>query len=99
MIIGYGLCFGQNETKAISMGGIDRSLRKGNDDFPCQSQEFVLHHTAGTEAWGSIQATLLPSHAADSSASHLIREAVDRWNALATKGNSPSQTKDSLSSA
>jgi alpha-D-ribose 1-methylphosphonate 5-triphosphate synthase subunit PhnI len=75
MVIGYGLCFGQNETKAISMGGIDRSMRRGNDDYPCQSQEFVLHHTAGVDAWGSLRSLMIPSHTAFASELQLLRSA------------------------
>lgn len=78
MVIGYGLCFGQNETKAISMGGIDRAMRKGNDDYPCQSQEFVLHHTSGPDAWGMVTSQLLPDYTSFESEQQLIRQAISR---------------------
>ena len=42
---GYGLCFGQNETKAICMSMLDNSLRQPNANNPANSQEFVLYHT------------------------------------------------------
>ncbi|MCG8524893.1 MAG: carbon-phosphorus lyase complex subunit PhnI [Opitutales bacterium] len=78
LAIGYGLCFGQNETKAISMGGLDRSMRKGNDEFPCQSQEFLMYHCEAEEAWGGIQSHKLPNYTAFESDLNLIRQAVAR---------------------
>jgi alpha-D-ribose 1-methylphosphonate 5-triphosphate synthase subunit PhnI len=47
--IGYGLCFGHNETKAICMGMLDSSLRQPNDSNAANSQEFTLYHSEGVE--------------------------------------------------
>jgi len=50
--LGYGLCFGHNETKAISMAVLDRALMDEEVKSPTQDQEFVLLHTDGIEASG-----------------------------------------------
>ena len=61
MTLGYGLCFGQNETKAICMGILDRSMRV-NDEHPANSQEFVLYHTEGIESYGFTNHLKLPHY-------------------------------------
>jgi hypothetical protein len=50
--VGYGLCFGQKETKGICMGMVESALRTSNPDNPANSQEFVLYHTDVIEAYG-----------------------------------------------
>ncbi|RLB89999.1 MAG: carbon-phosphorus lyase [Deltaproteobacteria bacterium] len=50
--LGYGLCFGHNETKAISMAVLDRALMSKDPKSPTEDQEFVLLHTDGIEASG-----------------------------------------------
>lgn len=85
MAIGYGLCFGQNETKAISMGGLDRAMRKGDDQFPCQSQEFLMYHCEAEESWGSVHATKLPNHVEFESELNLVRQALKRLETRETK--------------
>jgi alpha-D-ribose 1-methylphosphonate 5-triphosphate synthase subunit PhnI len=50
--MGYGLCFGQNELKAISMAVLDRTMQMDVCESPAQDQEFVLLHTDGIEAMG-----------------------------------------------
>lgn len=76
--LGYGLCFGQNETKAICMGMLDRSMRIGGDGAPAISQEFVLYHTEGADAWGSIHGLKMPEQAVFMSELDLLRSAVAR---------------------
>lgn len=61
MTLGYGLCFGQNETKAICMGILDRSMRV-DDEHPANSQEFVLYHTEGIESYGFTNHLKLPHY-------------------------------------
>lgn len=75
--IGYGLCFGQNETKAICMGILDRAMRTGGD-APCQSQEFVLYHTEGIESYGFTNHLKLPHYVTFQSGLTNLREAVQR---------------------
>ena len=63
---GYGLAFGENERKAMSMALVDRSLQspelgeavKG----PAQDQEFVLYHSDNVEASGFVQHLKLPHY-------------------------------------
>lgn len=78
MSLGYGLCFGQNETKAICMGILDRSMRLGGDGAPAISQEFVLYHTEGADSWGSVNSLKLPAHVEFASDLTLLRAAVER---------------------
>ncbi len=80
MSIGYGLCFGQNETKAICMGILDRTMRTGGD-APCQSQEFVLYHTEGIESYGFTNHLKLPHYVTFQSGLNNLRHAVERRDA------------------
>lgn len=53
--LGYGACFGHNETKAISMAILDRALQKGMRDgpsTPSEDPEYVLLHVDGVDAMG-----------------------------------------------
>ncbi len=50
--LGYGLCFGHNEIKAISMAMLDQSMRADAPAAPAEDQEFVLTHVDGIESMG-----------------------------------------------
>jgi alpha-D-ribose 1-methylphosphonate 5-triphosphate synthase subunit PhnI len=53
--LGYGACFGHNETKAIAMAILDRALQKGRRDGPAnpsEDSEFVLLHIDGVDSMG-----------------------------------------------
>ncbi|MDX1934949.1 MAG: carbon-phosphorus lyase complex subunit PhnI [Capsulimonadales bacterium] len=52
--LGYGVCFGHNEVKAISMGTLERAIRGGRREgaAPAEDPEFVLYHTDGLESFG-----------------------------------------------
>jgi alpha-D-ribose 1-methylphosphonate 5-triphosphate synthase subunit PhnI len=60
--IGYGICYGQNETKAIAMGILDNSLEKGNAEYPTQDEEFVLYHIDSVESTGFISHLKMPHY-------------------------------------
>jgi alpha-D-ribose 1-methylphosphonate 5-triphosphate synthase subunit PhnI len=60
--LGYGLCFGQNEIKAISMAILDRCIRTKKPQCPAEDQEFVLYHTDGIEAMGFCNHWKLPHY-------------------------------------
>lgn len=60
--LGYGLCFGQNEIKAISMSVLDRCTRTTAPACPAEDQEFVLYHTDGIEAMGFCNHWKLPHY-------------------------------------
>jgi alpha-D-ribose 1-methylphosphonate 5-triphosphate synthase subunit PhnI len=63
---GYGLTFGHNERKAMSMSIVDRALRGrelgGEAMAPCQDEEFVLYHSDVVEASGFVQHLKLPHY-------------------------------------
>ncbi|THB77888.1 MAG: carbon-phosphorus lyase complex subunit PhnI [Desulfobacteraceae bacterium] len=63
---GYGLVFGQNERKAMSMSLLDRSLQSAEEGvevkYPAQDQEFVLSHSDNVESSGFVQHLKLPHY-------------------------------------
>ncbi|TDF94740.1 carbon-phosphorus lyase complex subunit PhnI [Paenibacillus piri] len=59
---GYGLCYGQNETKAIAMSILDKSLEKGDKTIPTQNEEFVLYHIDSVESTGFISHLKMPHY-------------------------------------
>ncbi len=63
---GYGLVFGQNERKAMSVSLLDRSLQNAEDGktvkYPGQDQEFILAHSDNVEASGFVQHLKLPHY-------------------------------------
>jgi alpha-D-ribose 1-methylphosphonate 5-triphosphate synthase subunit PhnI len=74
--IGYGLVFGQNETKAICMSILERGIRSGKTENPANNQEFVLYHTEGVEAMGFTNHLKLPHYVTFQSGLSNIRQAV-----------------------
>lgn len=79
--IGYGLCFGQNETKGICMGILDRAMRSEGNDAPANDQEFVLYHTEGIEAMGFTNHLKLPHYVTFQASLNSVRKAVERKEA------------------
>ncbi len=60
--LGYGLCFGHNEIKAISMAILDRTMQAPDLKLPCEDQEFVLSHIDGVESMGFCNHWKLPHY-------------------------------------
>jgi alpha-D-ribose 1-methylphosphonate 5-triphosphate synthase subunit PhnI len=60
--LGYGLCFGHNETKAIAMAVLDRALSGAGREAPSEDQEFVLTHVDGIESMGFCNHYKLPHY-------------------------------------
>ena len=60
--LGYGLCFGHNETKAIAMAVLDRALSGPASAAPSEDQEFVLTHVDGIESMGFCNHYKLPHY-------------------------------------
>ncbi|MBT9135638.1 MAG: Alpha-D-ribose 1-methylphosphonate 5-triphosphate synthase subunit PhnI [Firmicutes bacterium] len=60
--LGYGLCFGQNESKAIAMSVLDYCLEHPIPDSPVHDEEFVLTHIDSVEASGFISHLKLPHY-------------------------------------
>jgi len=75
--LGYGLCFGQNEIKAISMAMLDRCTRTEKPDSPAEDQEFVLYHIDGIEAMGFCNHWKLPHYVDFFSDLDRLRKAQD----------------------
>ena len=63
---GYGLVFGNNERKVLSMAIVDRALRARELEerivVPSQIPEFVLLHSDSVEASGFVQHIKLPHY-------------------------------------
>ncbi|SKC47748.1 carbon-phosphorus lyase complex subunit PhnI [Maledivibacter halophilus] len=60
--IGYGICYGQNETKAIGMSILDQCLETGDPRYPTHDEEFVLLHIDSVESTGFISHLKLPHY-------------------------------------
>jgi alpha-D-ribose 1-methylphosphonate 5-triphosphate synthase subunit PhnI len=76
--VGYGLCFGQNETKGICMGMLDSALRMPNNQNPANNQEFVLYHTECVEAYGFTNHLKLPHYVTFQAGLQNLRDVVQR---------------------
>lgn len=80
---GYGLTFGHNERKAMSMAIVDRALRdrpaEGKPEFAAQDEEFVLYHSDNVEASGFVQHLKLPHYVDFQASLQLIRELRAEW--------------------
>ena len=74
--IGYGLCLGQNDTKAICMGILDRAMRSPDGRSPANDAEFVLYHTEGVEAMGFVNHLKLPHYVTFQASLSNVRAAV-----------------------
>lgn len=60
--IGYGLVYGQLESKSIAMSVLDFCLSLEDATYPTQDEEFVLYHIDGVEATGFISHLKLPHY-------------------------------------
>lgn len=72
--IGYGICYGQNETKAIAMSILDQCLEDQTKDFPTHDEEFVLLHIDSVESSGFISHLKLPHYVTFQSKLDRIRQ-------------------------
>jgi alpha-D-ribose 1-methylphosphonate 5-triphosphate synthase subunit PhnI len=69
--LGYGLCFGQDEIKAISMAVLDRAMQAKEAGAPGEDDEFVLCHIDGIDSSGFTAHWKLPHYVT-------FRSALDR---------------------
>lgn len=72
--LGYGLCFGKNETKTIAMSLLDQILESGREAGPLTDEEFVLLHVDSVEATGFISHLKLPHYVTFQSKLEGVRE-------------------------
>lgn len=75
---GYGLVFGHNERKAMSMAIVDRALKSRDfgeaTNYPAQQEEFVLYHCDNVEAAGFVEHLKLPHYVDFQGELELIRK-------------------------
>lgn len=75
---GYGLTFGYNERKAMSMALVDRALRakEYGEEIAgvAQDEEFVLYHSDNVEAQGFVQHLKLPHYIDFQAELNLVRQ-------------------------
>jgi alpha-D-ribose 1-methylphosphonate 5-triphosphate synthase subunit PhnI len=72
--VGYGLTFGQNETKTIAMSILDATLNRKDTTFATGDEEFVLYHIDALEATGFISHLKLPHYVTFQSKLHDMRK-------------------------
>ncbi|TBR42522.1 carbon-phosphorus lyase complex subunit PhnI [Marinomonas agarivorans] len=74
---GYGLAFGDNERKTLSMALVDRALQADQYDeersSPAQQEEFILAHCDNVEAAGFVSHLKLPHYVDFQSELELLR--------------------------
>ncbi len=83
--LGYGLCFGHNEVKAISMAVLDRAMQVLEPKMPSEDQEFVLSHIDGIESMGFCTHYKLPHYVTFQSDLDRLRKTQDIHNARCEK--------------
>jgi alpha-D-ribose 1-methylphosphonate 5-triphosphate synthase subunit PhnI len=80
---GYGLTFGHNERKAMSMAIVDRALRHAEvGEAPVhavQDEEFVLYHSDNVEASGFVQHLKLPHYVDFQAELQFVRRLRQEW--------------------
>ena len=79
--LGYGLCFGHNEVKAISMAVLDRAMQTEEPKMPSEEQEFVLSHIDGIESMGFCTHYKLPHYVTFQSDLDRLRKTQEIKNA------------------
>ncbi|WP_199616335.1 carbon-phosphorus lyase complex subunit PhnI [Paenibacillus alkalitolerans] len=84
-LLGYGLCFGQNELKAIAMAILERSLETSGL-APAQDEEFVLIHIDSVESAGFVSHLKLPHYITFQSALDRIRDTQSRFEMKKKEG-------------
>jgi len=75
---GYGITFGRNERKAISMTILDASMQLDGKDEPAEDPEFVLDTIDGMDSFGFIEHLKLPHYVTFQSILDRIRGIRDR---------------------
>jgi alpha-D-ribose 1-methylphosphonate 5-triphosphate synthase subunit PhnI len=90
---GYGLAFGHNERRTMSMALVDRAMRTeelGQDvTAPAQNVEFVLYHCDNIEASGFVEHLKLPHYVDFQSELETIRRMRSDAEAAALESDTP----------
>lgn len=81
--LGYGVCFGHNEVKAISMAILERAIRGGRREgaAPSEDPEFVLSHVDGLESMGFCIHYKMPHYVTFQSSLNQLRARQDDFQA------------------
>lgn len=72
--MGFGMCMGQNETKAIAMSILDYSLEHPVEEAAVTDEEFVLLHIDSVESTGFISHLKLPHYVTFQSSLDSVRK-------------------------
>lgn len=83
--LGYGLCYGQNELKAIAMSVIENSLENGGTN-PVQDEEFVLMHIDSLSSSGFVGHLKLPHYVTFASNLDRVRQTKATVQTKETRG-------------
>jgi len=75
--LGYGLVFGQNERKAISMAILDGTTSVKEPEAPSEDQEFVFYHIDGVDAMGFVEHLKLPHYVTFQSSLDRVKKAKE----------------------
>jgi alpha-D-ribose 1-methylphosphonate 5-triphosphate synthase subunit PhnI len=94
LAVGYGLCFGHNETKGISMGMVESALRTPDPDNPANNQEFVLYHTEVIESYGFVNHLKLPHYVTFQAGLQELREVLKVNQVPVAAGESGNEDDD-----
>ncbi|MEO1661112.1 MAG: carbon-phosphorus lyase complex subunit PhnI [Pseudomonadota bacterium] len=81
---GYGLTFGHNERKTMSMAIVDRALKNRpaegeKPEFAAHDEEFVLYHCDNVEASGFVQHLKLPHYVDFQASLQFVRQQREEW--------------------
>ncbi|WP_029551478.1 carbon-phosphorus lyase complex subunit PhnI [Thermocrinis jamiesonii] len=60
--LGYGACFGHNETKAICMAVLDKAMQTQEPKNPSEDSEFVFYHIDSVDSMGFANHYKLPHY-------------------------------------
>lgn len=93
---GYGLTFGYNERKAMSMAIVDRAMRAkefGEEiKGPAQQEEFVLSHSDNVEAQGFVQHLKLPHYIDFQAELNLVRKMRENYHSFVEEEQPPAES-------
>ncbi|NLU84244.1 carbon-phosphorus lyase complex subunit PhnI [Rhodococcus sp. HNM0569] len=85
--VGYGLCFGHNERKAIAMANLDIACRRFGDRDGLE--QVLLLTTDGLDSCGFLEHLKLPHYVT-------FRSMIDRKRAVRSAGDAPPRVDESL---
>ncbi|MBO4123243.1 carbon-phosphorus lyase complex subunit PhnI [Cupriavidus gilardii] len=99
---GYGLVFGYNERKAMSMALVDRAMRAAElgeaADNPANDIEFMLYHSDNVEASGFVQHLKLPHYVDFQTNLELLRRLQAKRQAAGPVASAPTTTASTTAS-